>query len=75
MGLAKVIQPKSEQDQEKIRRMRVKDIGFHDRPPQEAEQEELIPELGRFSAMAIPPAKENPPEYSRFDAERVRADD
>lgn len=64
--------PKKEEDQERARHMRVKDIGFHDRPPEQAEaEEELLPELGRFSALAIPPEKDTLPKYSRFDAEVI----
>lgn len=48
--------PKHETDRALCRRMKVKDIGFHDRPPEESEQEEECqPELGRFSALAIKP--------------------
>lgn len=48
--------PKKEEDQILCKRLKVKDVGFHDRPPEESEeQEECIPELGRFSALAIKP--------------------
>jgi len=41
---------------------------YHDQPPKEAESEtECFPELGRFSAMAIPPEKPAAPEYSRWN--------
>ena len=67
--------PKSEEDQKLCKRMRVKDIGFHDKPPKEAEyQEECFPELGRFSAMAIPP-EEQGEIISRWSAEGVTLDD
>jgi hypothetical protein len=59
--------PKLKEDQELCKKMHVKDIGFHDKPPEETEQEEeCFPELGRFSAMAIPPEKQGTPEYSRW---------
>jgi len=59
--------PKSEEDYELSQKLRVKDIGFHDRPPEEAEaEEELFPELGRFSHLAIPPKKTPVPEHSRW---------
>ena len=68
--------PKSEEDRERCMRMRVKDIGFHDQPPTEAEsEEELFPQLGRFSHLAIPPEKENPPEHSRYDIPGVSVND
>lgn len=61
--------PKNEDDLKHCKRMRVKDIGFHDKPPEKTEsEEELFPELGRFSAMAIPPEKKIPPEYGRWQA-------
>lgn len=42
---------------------------YHDQKPDSAEiEEELLPELGRFSAMAIPPEKIPAPEYSRWNA-------
>lgn len=59
--------PKDEKDRELCRRLKVKDTGFHDKPPEESEpQEECFPELGRFSAMAIPPQKAEPQTISRF---------
>jgi len=40
---------------------------YHDQPPEEAEAEtELFPELGRFSAMVIPPEKAPLPQYGRW---------
>lgn len=67
--------PKTEEEQKFCRRMKVKDIGFHDRPPKEAEyQEECFPELGRFSAMAIPP-EEQGEIISRWQSEGVTTDE
>lgn len=59
--------PKDPEDYELSRKLRVKDIGFHDRPPKEAEsEEELFPELGRFSHLAIPPEKTPAPKHNRW---------
>lgn len=60
--------PKDEKDREKAERMRIVYARrYHDQPPEEAEpQEECFPELGRFSAMAIPPEKAEIPTISRF---------
>jgi hypothetical protein len=67
--------PKKEEDRELCRRMKVKDVGFHDRPPEETEiEEECFPELGRFSASAIPPEKQEVPEFSRFGAGMIDND-
>lgn len=67
--------PLDEQDREKIRSLNVRYGRRYTGPTQEeADQEELIPELGRFSAMAIPPEKETH-EYSKFDAAGVITDE
>jgi hypothetical protein len=59
--------PESEEDREKLYNMTVKYGQKHyGRTPEQKEQEELIPELGRFSAMAIPPEKAEVPTISRF---------
>jgi len=60
--------PKREEDRELMKRMDIKYARtYHDRPPESAEPEaECFPELGRFSAMAIPPEKAEPPTISRF---------
>jgi hypothetical protein len=51
--------PKSEEDRKWIKRCRVRYEGFNDQRPATAEpEEECFPELGRFSAMAIPPEKQ-----------------
>ena len=48
--------PKSEEDRKWLQRCRVRYVGFNDLRPKEAEiQEECLPELGRFSALAIKP--------------------
>lgn len=48
--------PKSEDDRRWIQRCRVRYVGFNDQRPDEAEiEEECLPELGRFSALAIQP--------------------
>jgi hypothetical protein len=62
--------PKNETDRENAARMRIAyGRTYHDQKPDAAEiEEELLPELGRFSAMAIPPEKNPAPEYSRWDA-------
>ena len=50
--------PLSEADREWCQRIRMRYIGKHDQKPIESEiKEECLPELGRFSAMAIPPEK------------------
>ena len=60
--------PKDPEDREKAARMKITyGRTHHDQPPEEAEPEtECFPELGRFSAMAIPPEKAPAPEYSRW---------
>jgi hypothetical protein len=60
--------PKDEQDRDSAARMRITyGRTYHDQPPEEAEAEtELFPELGRFSAMAIPPEKAPLPQYGRW---------
>lgn len=60
--------PKSEDDRKWVKRCRVRYVGFNDQKPAEAEaQEECQPELGRFSAMAIPPEKIEAMNASRWD--------
>lgn len=61
--------PKDPADREEAERVRIKYARtYHDQPPEEAEPEtECFPELGRFSAMAIPPEKTPLPEYSRWN--------
>ena len=50
--------PLSEADREWCSRLRMRYTGKHDQKPIESEiKEECLPELGRFSAMAIPPEK------------------
>lgn len=60
--------PKNEQDRENATKMRIVYARtYHDQPPEGAEAEtECFPELGRFSAMAIPPEKAAVPEFSRW---------
>jgi len=60
--------PKTEEDMMTASRIRIKYAKtYHDQPPKEAESEtECFPELGRFSAMAIPPEKVPLPEFSRW---------
>jgi hypothetical protein len=61
--------PKSEEDRKWLKRCRVRYEGFNDRRPATAEtEEECLPELGRFSAMAIPPERQIEL-YNRFGAE------
>jgi hypothetical protein len=63
--------PKSEEDRAWIKRCRVRYEGFNDQKPESAEQEEeCLPELGRFSYMAIPPEKQGDV-ISRWNAETV----
>jgi hypothetical protein len=48
--------PKSEDDRKRIAGMRIKYDGFYDRRGMEDEIEtELMPNLGRYAALAIPP--------------------
>ena len=61
------LMPKKEEDRLLCKRLKVKYTGYHDKPPEESEpQEECFPELGRFSAMAIPPKKQEISSISRF---------
>lgn len=62
--------PKNEKDREEAARVKIKYARrYHDQKPETAEaEEECLPELGRFSAMAIPPEKTDFPDYSRWDA-------
>ena len=66
--------PENTADQERLARMRVRYVGrFDEHNESEEVEEECLPELGRFSAMAIPPEVRNEPTYSRYDAESIRA--
>lgn len=60
--------PKNPEDREMMARMDIRYARrYHDQPPEESEsEEECFPELGRFSAMAIPPEKQEVPTISRF---------
>lgn len=60
--------PKKEEDRQLMARMDIKyGRKYHDQPPEESEsEEECFPELGRFSAMAIPPEKQEVSTISRF---------
>lgn len=50
--------PKDQDDLELSKHLKVIDIGFTDKPPEGSEtEEECIPDLGRYSALAIPPEK------------------
>lgn len=62
--------PKKEEDRAMVARMDIKYARtYHDQPPECAEAEtECIPELGRFSALAIPPEEKERIIFSRFDA-------
>jgi hypothetical protein len=61
--------PKSEEDRKWCSRCRVRYVGFNDQRPEESEvEEECQPELGRFSAMAIPPEKIEGIGVGRYDA-------
>lgn len=65
--------PKNPEDRENAARIRIRyGRTYHDQPPKEAETEtECFPELGRFSAMAIPPEKQSAPEFSRWRNEVI----
>lgn len=65
--------PLEESDRKWISRLKVVYEGKHDTRQEEAE-EELIPELGRFSAMAIPPGEQEAI-ISRWQSEGVKTDD
>jgi hypothetical protein len=60
--------PKKQEDKEIMAGMDIRYARrYHDQPPEESEpEEECFPELGRFSAMAIPPEKQEVPTTSRF---------
>jgi hypothetical protein len=59
--------PEKEEDREKLYGMTVKyGQKFCGRKEEEKEKEELCPELGRFSHLAIPPEKAEAPTISRF---------
>lgn len=50
--------PKKDEDRKIAEHLKVIDIGFHDKPPSEAEPlEECFPDLGRYAALAVPPEK------------------
>jgi hypothetical protein len=50
------LMPKSQEDRDWINRCRVRYVGFNDQRPESSEvQEECMPDLGRFSALAIKP--------------------
>lgn len=61
--------PKREEDRDMISRMDIKyGRTYHDQPPESAEPEtECISELGRFSALAIPPEKQEQIATGRWD--------
>jgi len=66
--------PESEEDREKLFNMTVKyGRKFAGRTEQQEDETECFPELGRFSAMAIPPEKQEVQTISRFG--QVIADD
>ena len=59
--------PLLEEDKEKLYKMEVKyGRKYYGKSEEKADEEECFPELGRFSAMAIPPEKTEAPGYSRF---------
>jgi hypothetical protein len=61
--------PEKEEDREKLYNMTVRyGRKFAGKTEKQEEQEELCPELGRFSALAIPPEKQEALKMSRFDA-------
>jgi len=61
--------PKDESDRKWIARLRVRYVGKHDIRTEEREiQEELFPELGRFSALAIKPEKQEKIFNGRYEA-------
>jgi hypothetical protein len=69
--------PKRQEDRDTMARM---DIiyarRYHDQPPKEAEpEEECFPELGRFSALAIPPEVQEISGNTRWRAEEMIPDD
>ena len=68
--------PKSEEDQKWIRKIRITYGKKYDgtKTEQEITSEECLPELGRFSAMAIPPEKQAEI-ISRWQSEGVIADE
>jgi hypothetical protein len=60
--------PEDENDREKLYSMTVKyGRKFTGYTQKEEEEKELVPELGRFSAMAIPPEKQEALGISRYD--------
>ena len=66
--------PLKQEDRDWCRRCRVRYVGKHDQKTAESEiQEECIPELGRFSALAIPPDVKDEILYSRYDPECIGA--
>jgi len=68
--------PKSEEDRDKARRMKITYARtYHDQPPETEESEtKCFPELGRFSAMVIPPEKQDQPTTSRWEQNGVIED-
>jgi len=67
--------PRSEKDRMWLKRCRIKYEGFNDQRPEIAElEEECFPELGRFSALAIKPEREEEI-ISRWQSEGVSTDD
>ena len=67
--------PELESDRERLQRMRVRYVGRFDEKHEENEiQEECLPELGRFSALVIPPEARDTIMYSRFDAPGIEGD-
>ena len=60
--------PVKPEDREWCKRCRVRYVGKHDQKTAEDEiKEECLPELGRFSALAIPPDETDAIMYSRYD--------
>lgn len=67
--------PKEERDREWIKRLRVRYEGKYEEKRDECEaSEECFPELGRFSALAIPPEKQDNSTISRWQCEGVTTD-
>jgi hypothetical protein len=67
--------PKGEENRKWVKRCRVRYEGFNDQKPRQSEsEEECVPELGRFSAMAIKP-EEQEAIISRWQSEGVIVDD
>lgn len=64
------------EDRNWIRKCRVRYVGKHDQKPIESEaKEECLPELGRFSALAIQPEKTDPgPAYNRWNSDCIEGE-